>query len=233
MGLKKVRHLQDNNVTMKTGYLFFFFCLTSFSLAAQVNTGYTRVGERYFPYTVDECGDTLILASLDDVTVSTPRSFNSDEEYRRFRRYRRYAVKVYPYAVEAIRIFREMEDDTEGMKKRTRKKHVRQLQKDLKDKFSDPLKDLTKTQGMILIKMIEKELDTPMYFLIKDLRSGFTATYWNMIGGLYGHNLKEGYLEGQDPVLDAVLNDLDISYDLSPTLDDDMEDEPEEKEQKE
>lgn len=210
---------------MKAGYLFFFFCLTALGLSAQnATTGYTRVGERYFPYTVDECGDTLILASLDDVTVSTPRSFNSDEEYRRFRRYRRYALKVYPYAVEAIRIFRELENETEDMKKRARKKHIRDLQKEMKEKFSDPLKDLTKTQGMILIKMIENELDTPMYFLIKDLRSGFTATYWKLIGGLYGHDLKEGYIEGQDPVLDAVLNDLDISYDVPPgTLEEDQE----------
>ncbi|PHN01736.1 DUF4294 domain-containing protein [Flavilitoribacter nigricans] len=214
---------------MKAGYLFFFFCLTALGLSAQNNTGYTRVGERYFPYTIDECGDTLILASLDDVTVSTPRSFNSDEEYRRFRRYRRYALKVYPYAVEAIRIFRELENETEDMKKRARKKHIRDLQKEMKDKFSDPLKDLTKTQGMILIKMIEKELDTPMYFLIKDLRSGLTATYWKLIGGLYGHDLKEGYIEGQDPVLDAVLNDLDVSYDAPPPSmdDDDLEEEQE------
>jgi len=200
---------------MRTGYLSFLIILVSLSLSAQNNTGYTRVGERYFPYTVDECGDTLILASLDDVTVSTPRSFNSDEEYRRFRRYRRYALKVYPYAVEAIRIFRELENETEDMKKRDRKKHVRQLQKELKEKFSDPLKDLTKTQGMLLFKMIENELDTPMYFLIKELRSGLTATYWGFVGSLYGHNLKEGYIEGQDPVLDAVLNDLDVSYEVS------------------
>lgn len=217
---------------MKTGYLFFFFCLGALGLTAQNTTGYTRVGERYFPYTIDECGDTLILASLDDVTVSTPRSFNSDEEYRRFRRYRRYALKVYPYAVEAIRIFREMEQETEDMKKRDRNKHIRHLQKEMKEKFSDPLKDLTKTQGMILIKMIEKELDTPMYFLIKDLRSGFTARYWKVVGDLYGHDLKEGYIEGQDPVLDAVLNDLDVSYDMRPNMDDEEEEDPDDKNSK-
>lgn len=199
---------------MKARILFFICCLSALSLSAQTNTGYTRVGERYFPYAIDECGDTLILASLDDVTVSTPRSFNSDEEYRRFRRYRRYALKVYPYAVQAIRIFKEVEDETLEMKKKARKKHVRKLQKELKQEFSDPLKNLTKTQGMILLKMIEKELDTPMYFLIKNLRNGLTASYWGAIGKLYGHNLREGYIEGQDPVLDAVLNDLDVSYEL-------------------
>lgn len=205
--------MYDNFKKMKARYLFFLFAISALGLSAQTNTtGYTRVGERYFPYAIDECGDTLILASLDDVTVSTPRSFNSDEEYRRFRRYRRYALKVYPYAVQAIRIFRELEQETEDMKKRERKKHIRHLKKDMQEQFSDPLKDLTKTQGMILIKMIEKELDTPMYYLIKDLRNGLTASYWGAVGKLYGHDLKEGYIEGQDPVLDAVLNDLDVSF---------------------
>jgi hypothetical protein len=206
---------------MKAKFLFFFFALSALGLSAQTtNTGYTRVGERYFPYTIDDCGDTLILASLDDVTVSTPRSFNSDEEYRRFRRYRRYALTVYPYAVEAIKVFRELENETEDMKRRDRKKHIRGLKKDMKEEFSDPLKNLTKTQGMILIKMIEKELDTPMYYLIKDLRNGLTASYWGTVGKLYGHDLKEGYLEGQDPVLDAVLNDLDVSFEASHATDD-------------
>jgi hypothetical protein len=67
---------------------------------------------------------------------------------------------------------------------------------------------------MILIKMIERELDTPVYFLIKDLRNGLTATYWSTMGSLFGHDLKEGYHEGQDSILDAVLQDMDISYDV-------------------
>jgi len=69
-------------------------------------------------------------------------------------------------------------------------------------------------QGMILIKMIERELDIPMYYLIKDLRNGLTATYWSTMGKLFGHDLKEGYKEGQDPILDAVLRDMNISYEI-------------------
>ncbi|GJM31203.1 MAG: hypothetical protein DHS20C18_02040 [Saprospiraceae bacterium] len=204
--------------------------LSALQLTAQEE--YTFVNGEKMPYTIDDCGDTLILASLEGVSVSSLRTFEDDEEYRRYRRYRRYAAKVYPYAVEAIRIFREVDYATNHMKKRARKKYIKKLQKDLKDQFSDPLKKLTKTQGTILIKMIEKELDTPMYFLIKDLRNGFTASYWGTIGKLFGHNLREGYTPGTDLILDAVLNDMDISYDLRPptdrpidTSDDEEEDE--------
>ena len=100
------------------------------------------------------------------------------------------------------------------MKKRKRKKHIKRLQKELKKEFKEPLKKLTKTQGLILVKMIEKELDTPFYKLVKGLRGGMTAAYWNQLGKLYGYQLKDKYTPGEDPILDAVLNDLDISYDL-------------------
>ena len=174
-----------------------------------------RINGEVMPYMVDECGDTLILATLDDVTVSSFRQFKNKEDYRRYRRYRQYAIKVYPYAVEAIKVFREAEFITNNMKKKDQKKYHKKLHKKLKKEFTDPLKSLTKTQGKILIKMIEKEVETPLYFLIKDLRGGVTASYWSTIGGLYGHKLREGYIPGEDLILDAVLNDLDISYDLT------------------
>ncbi|MEZ4988067.1 MAG: DUF4294 domain-containing protein [Saprospiraceae bacterium] len=175
-------------------------------------TGYTRVNDQYYRYMIDDCGDTLIVASLDDVSVSSLRSFENDEDYRRYRRYRQYAVKVYPYAVQAIRIFKETERATQELSDRKSKKYIRRLQKELKEEFADPLKNLSKTQGLILIKMIERELDTPMYELIKDLRGGVTATYWNALGKLFSHDIKEGYTPGKDKILDAVLNDFDVSF---------------------
>ena len=158
--------------------------------------------------------DTLVLAQLDAISISSPRTFASKEEYDKYQRYKYYASKVYPYAAEAIRIFKETEYVTSNMKKKHRRKHIKKLQKELKTEFKKPLKNLTKTQGKILMKMIEKELDTPMYFLIKDLRNGLTATYWSTLGKLYGYKMKEGYVRGKDPILDAVLDDLDISYEI-------------------
>ena len=177
-------------------------------------TGYTKVNGQYYPYVVDDCGDTLIVAQLTDVSVSSPEAFDSEEDYKLYRRYRIYAQRVYPYAVDAIRIFRETEYMTQNMKKKDRKRYVRKLQKELKEKFEAPLKKMSKTQGRVLYRMIEKELDTPIYFLIKELRGGLTARYWATVGGLYGHKLKQGYNEGDDPILDMVLDDFDISYEL-------------------
>ena len=159
--------------------------------------------------------DTFIVADLEPISISSPRSFENNDEYRRYLLYRRYANIVYPYAKDAIRIFRETQHVTQTMSKRKRKKHIKRLQKELKKEFKEPMKNLTRTQGKILIKMIEKELDTPFYTLLKDLRGGFTATYYNEFAKFYGYRLKDGYTPGKDPILDAVLYDFNISYSLN------------------
>ena len=144
--------------------------------------------------------------------LRTSKEFKNREDYRTYRKYRYYASKVFPYAQKAIKIFREIEESTETMNKRKRKKFVKRKYKQLKKEFKTPLKNLTKTQGKILIKMIEKELDTPFYTLMKDMKGGWTAGYWNQMGKFFNYDLKEGYHEGDDPILDVVINDFDISY---------------------
>lgn len=157
-------------------------------------------------------GDTVITETLDDISITSLRKFKSPEDYRKYMKFKRYAAVVYPYAKEAIKIFRETEHATLTMKKRKRKKHIKKLQEDLKVKFEQPLAKLTKLQGKILIKMIERELDEPMYTLIAGLRGKFRAFYWHNAAKLYDYDLKEGYEEGKYEILDAVLQDFDISY---------------------
>ena len=194
--------------------LLFTLLCTCARAPLQAQTGYTKVNGKYFPYVVDDCGDTLIVAQLNDVSVSSPEVFETEEEYKLYRRYRIYAQRAYPYAVDAIRIFRETEYMTKNMSKRERKKYNKRLQKELEEKFEAPLKKMSKTQGKVLIAMIERELDVPVYDLIKELRGGLTARYWATLAGFYGHKLKHKYTIGEDRILDAVLDDFDVSYEL-------------------
>jgi hypothetical protein len=159
-------------------------------------------------------GDTLIIADLKEVSIRSTRTFANPEDEKLYYRYRRHAVKVYPYAVEAIRIFKAMEEDTKDMKRRARKKYVKNLQDELKREFEDPLKNLSKTQGMILTKMIEREQERSTHDLLKGVKGGFTATYWSTFSYFYGYRLKKQYEEGDDPILDMVLKDFNISYDV-------------------
>ncbi len=188
-------------------------CLIASSLAV-AQTGYTKVDGKYYPYALDDCGDTIIIAQLGDISVSSPEFFANEDEYKLYRRYRIYAQRAYPYAVDAIRIFRETEYMTQNMSKRDRRRYIKRLQNELEEKFEEPLKKMSKTQGKVLIAMIEREIDVPVYDLIKDLRGGLTARYWATLGGFYGHHLTRKYEIGDDRILDAVLDDFNISYQL-------------------
>jgi hypothetical protein len=157
-------------------------------------------------------GDTLILADLDDVSITSLRKFDTDAEYRKYNKFRRYAAKVFPYAKEGIRIFREVEYASEHLSRREKKKRIKELEKELKSEFEQPLTKLTKLQGKILIKMIEKETEESMYNLMKQVKGRFTAFYWNQFSKLYSYDLKDGYKEGKYEILDAVLQDFDLSY---------------------
>ena len=64
----------------------------------------------------------------------------------------------------------------------------------------------------MLIKMVEKELHMPFYDLVKDVKGGFSAFYWNEFGKVYGYQLKDGYERGKDYILDSVLDKYDLSY---------------------
>ena len=157
-------------------------------------------------------GDTMIYCQLREIEVSAPRTFANVDDFKRYERYQRYAPTVIPFAVEAVRTYRELEAATRDGSNKDRKKYISELQNKMDDKFKDQLKNLTRTQGLMLIKMVEKELHMPFYDLVKDVKGGFSAFYWNEFGKVYGYQLKDGYERGKDYILDSVLDKYDLSY---------------------
>ncbi len=138
-------------------------------------------------------GDTIPMVVLPTVYL-TERKFDNEMDKQKFYRMKRLVKKVYPYAINAADIMGEIEKETELIaKKRKEKKYLKQLEKDLKEEFEDPLKNLTTSQGKVLIKIIERNTGKSMHQMIKDYKSGFSAFMFNQIGKRFGYNLKDGY----------------------------------------
>lgn len=198
---------------MKKGILLLILTVLTLSAFAQKEQSFqTTINGQVVTAMITKEGDTIVVAELEDVSVTSMKKFKSSKDRRHYLRMKYHANEVYPYAVEAIRVFRELEATTKDLKKRNRKKQIKRLQNELEDKFKEPLKKLTRTQGRILIKMIERELNTPMYDIVKDLRGSFTASYWNAFGKMYDIDIKEGYNPEDDPILEAILSGMDVSH---------------------
>ena len=161
--------------------------------------------------------DTIIMADLDTVSISSMSNF-TDEELKLYRKYKYYAAKAYPYAKDAINILNTIDDRTKDMKPSKRKKYIDQTYRQLESNFKKQLKGLSRTQGKIMIKMIEKETDHSFYDIIRKMRNGFVAFYWHQFGKFYDYDLKQGYVRGENRVLDTVLQDFKFDKIQSPSL---------------
>lgn len=157
-----------------------------------------------------ENGDTTFVMSLRPARVWGKRTFKDLQEQRQYFLYYRAAKKVYPYALQAIEMYQDIEAETKDMSKRQRRRYLRHEHKELKEDFKDQMKNLSRTEGRVLIKMIEKELNKPFYDVIRETRGGMTAAYWHNVGKLWDYDLKQGYTPGADPLLDEVFLDYDF-----------------------
>lgn len=195
---------------MKIRFLLLFICLTAATLSAQQPVDTLAAPSGAWARLEVENGDSTFIMALRLVKIAARRQFKDFAEQRQYYLYMRAARKVYPYALQAIDLYEEIEAETKDMNKRQRKRYLRRENKELKDDFKDQMKNLSRTEGKVLIKMIEKELDKPFYDLIKDTRGGFTASYWHNLGKIWGYDLKQGYQPGADKLLDEIFLDYDF-----------------------
>ncbi len=161
-----------------------------------------------------ENGDTIVLANLDEITIPTPftkPTFENKREERRYTRLMYNLKKVYPYAKMARSKLLEMNEHYKSLSsERERKAYTKQVEKDIRDQYEDQLKDLTRTQGLLLIKLIDRETGKVSYELVKEFRGSFSAFFWQTLARLFGLNLKTQYDPmGEDKPIEDILRAID------------------------
>ena len=149
--------------------------------------------ERFY-YFVE--GDSIPreFIDLDEVVLLNKLEFNSQEDRRRYLILRRKTRKVYPYAklaAERLTSLRERLDSISN--KRQRKKYAKHIQKYIEGEFSDRLKKLTRTEGQILVKLIYRQTGKTAFELVKELRTGWKAFWYNTTAKMFDISLKEEY----------------------------------------
>ena len=115
--------------------------------------------------------------------------------------------KVYPLAMEAARRMENMDEELAMYeKRRDRKAYTRTIEDALKEEISPMLWKMTRYEGKILLKLIDRETHHTVFRIIKDFRSGFTAGFYQMLAQLFGNNLKLEYdPEGEDAMLEQIV----------------------------
>ncbi|HIA37622.1 MAG TPA: DUF4294 domain-containing protein [Flavobacteriales bacterium] len=144
-------------------------------------------------------GDTILMQHLPQIIIKDKRSFKSKRQAIRYNRLVRNVKKVYPYSRLAASLLRKYEDTLRTIEiKSQRKKVIKEAEKELWDTYGDELKEMTMTQGLILIKLIDRQTGKTSYELVTELRNGFTAFVFQSIARLFHLNLKSQYNDAGD-----------------------------------
>jgi uncharacterized protein YlbG (UPF0298 family) len=147
-------------------------------------------------------GDTIPSVRLTEVWVYAEYSYKNRKQYEAWTRLKYNVKKVYPYAILAAAKLKEYNTILEKMpSEKLRKAYMKTVEKELKAEFEEPLKDLSMTQGKILLKLIDRETGNTSYELVKELRGGFQAFMWQSLARLFGSNMKSEY----DPKGDDIM----------------------------
>jgi len=157
---------------------------------------------------VSDKGDTIPVFILPGATLYASTDLMYESRYRRMKGN---TEKVYPYAHRAVKLLNEIEEVTNSLdKRRDKKKYLNKLEDELKDQFKNELTNLTTTQGKILINIIERETGKRFFDILKDLKSGVTAFFFQQTGKRYGYDLKDGYNPNENQMLERILTELDV-----------------------
>lgn len=139
-------------------------------------------------------GDTVPIYVMNEVKIFGPVIFKNKTDAIQFSRLVKNVKKVYPYAKITGVKMKEFEQVILNAKnEKDRKEKMKVAEDELRAQFEDDIRDLTFKQGVLLIKLIDRETGTTSYDIIKEFRGKFMAGMYQTIGRLFGYNLKTTY----------------------------------------
>jgi len=151
--------------------------------------------------------DSLPVVELKQVNIYPRRGLFSFWKRWRLSRLIYNVKKVYPYAKTAGKLLEKYNKELENVKSKSqRRKIMKKAEDQLKAKYGHQLEQLNFAQGIILIKLIDRETRKTSYSLVKELRGGFVAFFYQGLARIWGYNLKVRYQpNGRDRKIEAIV----------------------------
>ncbi len=143
---------------------------------------------------------------IPEVVIVATRIFKTPEEKAKFNRLRYNVLKVMPYAMFARNRYAQLQRDLAlAANKKDQKALKKAFEKEIMTMFNQQIKDLTITQGGILIKLIDRETGSSSYELLKEMKGGLSAFFYQSVARLFGNNLKNKYDTQEDRDIEAII----------------------------
>lgn len=166
----------------------------------------------YLLQTVTRDGVALPEIEIKEVYIVGKVKSGRQFSYSQYHRLIYNLKKVYPYSlIVRMRLYEVNMKLTNITDEKERKKYLRQVEKEVFGEYEDDIRDMTITQGKLLIKLIDRETQNTSYELIKQYRGSFSASFWQFIARFFGTDLKAEYDPlGEDALIEMLLREIEM-----------------------
>lgn len=167
--------------------------------------------------------DTIPVFSLRPVHVFAAHKFKNEKERQKYTKLVRDVKKTYPYARMVASSIIETYEYMESLPdEKTKQKHLEEVQKYMMNRYKPEMKNMTRSQGKILIKLIDRECNVSSYVIVKALLGDLKAGVYNVFAGIFGNSLKTKYYpKGEDADIENIVIQIEegtVDYYYSTTL---------------
>jgi hypothetical protein len=159
-------------------------------------------------------GDTLSFQELEMAYVYGHLTEEQKKAIAKYNRLRNAVYVTYPYARRAGIVMNDINVHLANVTdKATRKAYIKTREKELKKEFTTPLTNLSVYQGKVLMKLINRETGSNCYEIIKEVKSGFTARFYQTVAFFFDSNLKQSYdADTDDATIERIVKEVQRMY---------------------
>ena len=149
----------------------------------------------YLPMKVDENGDTVFFDRLAPTWIFARRRTTSEKDWREFYKLVYRFPRVYPYAIAAGAIQHTVDSTikADNMNFIAKDRYITDVQSQLFGQFEGSFRQMTISEGALLMKLIDRETGQSSYSIIKEYKSGVAAGFWQLIAKMFDNDLKSKY----------------------------------------
>ncbi len=146
-------------------------------------------------FELDEHGDTVFMETLDPIWVFPRGRQMKGSDWRRFYKLVYNFNRVYPYALVGRRLMAQVDSTiaADVSKRSERNRYIHDVERELFRLFEKDIRRMTVNQGLVLMRLVDRECGMNAYEIIKTYESGFAANFWQLVARLFSQNLKTRY----------------------------------------
>ena len=151
--------------------------------------------------------DTIYLDEIPPAVIHPRQTMSKRDWVKYYKRVHNFS-KAYPYALAISQIIHETDSIFEAgnYSKRQQEKYLSKKKDELLKDFEPLFRKLTLKQGLMMIRLIDRECGITPYYILKNYLGGATAGFWQGVAKMFKGNLKQPYDRfGEDKDLEELV----------------------------